>query len=274
MRLEFRKMHGAGNDFVVVDTRARAPLTPAEARALADRRLGVGCDQVIGLEAPRGEEGQGGDIFMRIRNPDGSEAGACGNATRCVAELLRTETGRTSLAIRTISGLLPATFQGKGVWSVDMGAPRLGWREIPLAHACDTLAIPLEIENFRNPSALSMGNPHATFFVDDLAAVDIPRLGPILENAPIFPERANVGFAQILAPDRIRLRVWERGAGLTLACGSGACASLVNAARRNLTGRAATLVLDGGELRIEWRADDHVVMTGPTATSFTGTIDL
>jgi diaminopimelate epimerase len=274
MSLSFRKMHGAGNDFVVVDTRARAPLTPAEARALADRRLGVGCDQVIGLEAPRGEEGQGADIFMRIRNPDGSEAGACGNATRCVAELLREQTGMTSLAIRTISGLLPATFQGDGIWSVDMGAPRLGWREIPLAHACDTLTIPLEIEDFRNPSALSMGNPHATFFIDDLAGVDVPRLGPILENAPIFPERANIGFAQILAPDRIRLRVWERGAGLTLACGSGACAALVNAARRSLTGRAATLVLDGGELRIEWRPDDHVVMTGPTATSFTGTIDL
>ena len=274
MHLEFRKMHGAGNDFVVVDTRARAPLTPAEARALADRRLGVGCDQVIGLEAPREEEGQGADIFMRIRNPDGSEAGACGNATRCVAELLRTETGKTSIAIRTISGLLPATFHGDGVWSVDMGVPRLGWRDIPLDHPCDTLAIPLEIEDLRSPAALSMGNPHATFFVDDLAAVDIPRLGPILENAPIFPERANIGFAQILAPDRIRLRVWERGAGLTLACGSGACAALVNAARRNLTGRAATLVLDGGELRIEWRADDHVTMTGPTATSFTGTIDL
>lgn len=269
MRLDFRKMHGAGNDFVVVDTRARAPLTPAQARFLADRRTGVGCDQVIGLEA-----GQGADIFMRIRNPDGSEAGACGNATRCVAELLREQTGRESLIIQTISGLLPSIHRGEGQWSVDMGAPRLAWNEIPLAHEADTLMAPLEIEDLRFPACASMGNPHATFFVDDLAGIDIPRLGPILENAPLFPERANIGFAQILAPDRIRLRVWERGAGLTLACGSGACATLVNAARRGLTGRAAALLLDGGELRIEWRDDDHVIMTGPTATAFTGSVDL
>ncbi len=274
MSLNFRKMHGAGNDFVVVDTRARAPLSPAEAQALADRHRGVGCDQVIGLEA-----GQGADVFMRIRNPDGSEAGACGNATRCVAELLREQTGKTALTIRTIAGLLPATCHGGGIWSVDMGTPRLAWQEIPLASPCDTLAIHLEIEDLRNPAALSMGNPHATFFVDDLAEIDIPRLGPILEQAPIFPQRANIGFAQILAPDamggdRIRLRVWERGAGLTLACGSGACAALVNAARRNLAARAATIVLDGGELHIAWRDDSHVVMTGPTATAFTGTIDL
>lgn len=284
MSLQFRKMHGAGNDFVIVDTRGRPNLTEQEARALADRRLGVGCDQVIGLETPEnagesGGAGQGADIFMRIRNPDGSEAGACGNATRCVAELLRETTGRTSLTIRTIAGDLPATYQGGDRWSVDMGAPRLGWRDIPLAEPADTLAIPLECEDLRDPACLSMGNPHATFFVDDLAEVDIPRLGPVLEHAPIFPERANIGFAQILAPDdkggdRIRLRVWERGAGLTLACGSGACAALVNAARRGLASRAATLLLDGGELRIEWREDNHVVMTGPTATAFTGSIDL
>ncbi len=277
MPTAFRKMHGAGNDFVVVDTRGRAPLSPAEARTLADRHRGIGCDQVIGLEAPAG--GQGADVFMRIRNPDGSEAGACGNATRCVAELLREATGRTSLTIRTIAGDLPATHQGGGVWSVDMGAPRLAWAEIPLAGPADTLALPLAIEDLRHPAAASMGNPHATFFVDDLAGIDIPRLGPLLEHAPIFPERANIGFAQILAPgtdgqDRIRLRVWERGAGLTLACGSGACATLVNAARTGRAGRAATLLLDGGELHIAWRADDHVVMTGPTATAFTGSIEL
>jgi diaminopimelate epimerase len=274
MHLNFRKMHGAGNDFVIVDTRGRPNLTEQEARVLADRRLGIGCDQVIGLETPQREEGQGPDIFMRIRNPDGSEAGACGNATRCVAELLREATGGTALIIRTIAGDLPATYLGAGRWSVDMGEPRLAWQDVPLADPTDTLAIPLAIEDLGTPAALSMGNPHATFFVDDLAATDIPRLGPILEHAPIFPERANIGFAQILAPDRIRLRVWERGAGLTLACGSGACAALVNAARRGQTARAATLLLDGGELRIEWRADAHVIMTGPTATAFTGSIDL
>jgi diaminopimelate epimerase len=280
MPIAFRKMHGAGNDFVIVDTRGRPNLSEQEARALADRRLGIGCDQVIGLElAEISGAGQGPDIFMRIRNPDGSEAGACGNATRCVAELLRETTGRTALTIRTIAGDLPATYQGQGRWSVDMGEPRLTWRDVPLADPTDTLAVPLAIEDLPAPAALSMGNPHATFFVDDLTDTDIPRLGPILEHAPIFPERANIGFAQILAPDakggdRIRLRVWERGAGLTLACGSGACAALVNAARRGLTARAATLLLDGGELRIEWRDDGHVIMTGPTATAFTGTIEL
>ena len=273
MSLSFRKMHGAGNDFVVVDTRARAPLTPAEARALADRRLGVGCDQVIGLEAPREEEGQGADIFMRIRNPDGSEAGACGNATRCVAELLRTETGKTSIAIRTISGLLPATFHGDGVWSVDMGVPRLGWRDIPLDHPCDTLAIPLEIEDLRSPAALSMGNPHATFFVDDLTHLQIETIGPKLEHARLFPERANIGFARIDAPDRIRLRVWERGAGLTLACGSGACAALVNAHRRGLAARRAEIEMDGGTLTLTWRDDGHVLMEGPVALVFEGELD-
>ena len=309
MPLSFRKMHGAGNDFVVVDTRNRPGLTPAEARVLADRRRGVGCDQVIGLEAPAdaagqrtgdqrtgdqrtgdqhtgdqragglgagglGAAGRAADVFMRILNPDGSEAGACGNATRCVAELIREQTGRTELTIRTIAGDLPASWRGDGVWSVDMGEPRLAWQDIPLAGPADTLALPLEIEDLRAPAALSMGNPHATFFVDDLAALEVARLGPLLEHAPIFPERANIGFAQVLGPDRIRLRVWERGAGLTLACGSGACAALVNAARRHLAGRAATLILDGGELDIAWRADSHVVMTGPTATAFRGSIEL
>jgi diaminopimelate epimerase len=275
MPIAFRKMHGAGNDFVIVDTRGRPNLSEQEARALADRRLGIGCDQVIGLElAEISGAGQGPDIFMRIRNPDGSEAGACGNATRCVAELLRETTGRTALTIRTIAGDLPATYQGQGRWSVDMGEPRLTWRDVPLADPTDTLAVPLAIEDLPAPAALSMGNPHATFFVDDLTDTDIPRLGPILEHAPIFPERANIGFAQILAPDRIRVRVWERTAGLTLACGSGACATLVNAARRGLTGRHATIVVDGGELGIAWREDGHVLMTGPTTLAYRGEIDL
>ncbi len=271
MDVPFLKMHGCGNDFVVLDGRARAlGITPARAAAIADRHTGVGCDQVIVLEpaAP------GADVFMRIRNPDGSEAGACGNATRCVATLLAAETGRRALTVRTISGELPCEVHADGRVTVDMGPVRLGWRDIPLAAEADTLHLPLAEGGVSDPAACSMGNPHATFFVADLAGVAVARVGPVLEHAALFPQRANIGFAQVLAPDRIRLRVWERGTGLTLACGSGACATLVNAARRGLTGRRATVALDGGELAIEWRADSHVLMTGPVAIAFTGTLAL
>jgi diaminopimelate epimerase len=265
MQIPFRKMHGAGNDFVVVDARAAAlPLSPARIAALADRRTGIGCDQFITLE-PTGAA----DVFMRIHNPDGSEAGACGNATRCVAALVHDETGRTDLTIETISGLLPASV-GAGAITVDMGVARFGWRDIPLAHDSDTLALPIE----GNPAACNMGNPHATLFVADVEAAPVASLGAALECDALFPARANIGFAQVLAPDRVRLRVWERGAGLTLACGSGACAALVNAARRGLTGRRAEMVLDGGTLVIEWREDGHVLMTGPFALAFEGLVDL
>ena len=211
---------------------------------------------------------------MRIRNPDGSEAGACGNATRCVAELVMTESGRDSLSVRTISGELPSLRLPDGTVRVDMGPARLGWDEVPLARAMDTLHLPLSSEGVSDPAGCSMGNPHATFFVPNLDALDIPRIGPALEHDPLFPERANIGFVQVLAPDHLRLVVWERGAGLTLACGTGACAALVNAARRGLSARAATVSLPGGDLRIEWREDGHVLMSGPTATAFTGMIDL
>jgi diaminopimelate epimerase len=273
MNASFLKMHGCGNDFVVFDERA-APLglTAARAAAIADRRTGVGCDQFIVIEPP--PPGSAADAFMRIRNPDGAEAGACGNATRCVAHLLAAETGRSRLAIETIAGLLPAEILADGRVAVDMGEVRLDWRSVPLAAAHDTLHLPLAEGPVGDPAAASMGNPHATFFVPDLAALPIETIGPRLEHAAIFPERANIGFVQVLAPDRIRLRVWERGAGLTLACGSGACAALVNAARRGLTGRRATVLVDGGELEIEWRADGHVLMTGPVATAFRGTLDL
>jgi len=268
MEIPFIKMHGAGNDFVVLDGRAMPlGLTVERIRLLADRRLGIGCDQLISLEpaAP------GADVFMRIHNPDGSEAGACGNATRCVASLIGAETGARTLVIRTISGDLPSILLPDGRVTVDLGAPRLDWAEVPLARAMDTLHLPLE----GDPAACSMGNPHATFFVDSLDGFDIPSLGRRFETDALFPDRANIGFAEILAPDHIRLRVWERGAGLTLACGSGACATLVNAARRSLTGRHARLTLDGGELDIAWReSDGHVLMTGPVATSFSGTIAL
>jgi len=270
MRVPFRKMHGCGNDFVVLDERS-APLgvTPAQGAAIADRRIGVGCDQLIVIEPAE----FGADAFMRIRNPDGTEAGACGNATRCVATLLAAENGRAHQVIRTISGDLACELLPDGRVRVDMGPVRLDWRDIPLAHAMDTLDLNLSSGPVSRPAAADMGNPHATFFVADLDAIPIRELGPKLEHDPLFPEHANIGFVQVLASDRIRLRVWERGAGLTLACGSGACAALVNAARRGLTGREASVIMDGGELTIAWRDDNHVLMTGPVATSFTGAID-
>ncbi|MBP0494808.1 diaminopimelate epimerase [Roseomonas indoligenes] len=271
MIIPFRKMHGLGNDFVVLDARATPlPVSPDRAAAIADRRTGIGCDQFIVMEPGEG----GAEVFMRIRNPDGSEAGACGNATRCVAELVMTESGRDALSVRTISGELPSERLPDGTIRVDMGPARLGWDEVPLARAMDTLHLPLSAEGVSDPAGLSMGNPHATFFVPDLAALDIPRIGPALEHDPFFPERANIGFVQVLAPDHLKLVVWERGAGLTLACGTGACAALVNAARRGLSARAATVSLPGGDLRIEWREDGHVLMSGPAATAFTGMIDL
>jgi diaminopimelate epimerase len=272
MQIPFMKMHGAGNDFVILDGRNRPlALTTDQVRHIADRRLGIGCDQLITLEPGR----DGADVFMRIHNPDGSEAGACGNATRCVASLIGLESGRDRVTIRTISGDLPSVLHADGTVTVDLGAPRLAWDEVPLSAAMDTLHLPLADGGLADPAACSMGNPHATFFVDDIAATAVATLGPRFETDAIFPDRANIGFAQVLSPDRIRLRVWERGAGLTLACGSGACATLVNAARLGLTARRAEMILDGGRLIIEWReTDGHVLMTGPAETSFTGTIAL
>jgi diaminopimelate epimerase len=269
MVIPFMKMHGAGNDFVVIDGRSQSlGLTPPLIRWLADRRLGIGCDQLISLEPA-----EGADVFMRIHNPDGSESGACGNATRCVAALLGEQTGRRDFTIRTLAGDLPSVLLPDGRVTVDLGPPRLDWAEVPLAREVDTLHLPLADESVADPAACSMGNPHATFFVPDVDIAE--RLGRRFETDALFPDRANIGFAQILAPDRIRLRVWERGAGLTLACGSGACAALVNAARRGLTGRAARMILDGGVLDIAWReSDGHVLMTGPAVTSYIGTVDL
>ena len=267
----FIKMHGLGNDFVVIDARAK-PLALSEAatRAIADRHTGVGCDQLIVMEAPRADHRS--DVFMRILNADGSEVGACGNATRCVADLLMTETGRAKLVIETQAGLLQAERAPGGRVKVDMGPARLDWREIPLAKAADTLHVPLALGPLADPVAVNMGNPHAVFFVDDVKIINLATLGPKLEHDPLFPERANIGIAQILATDRLRLRVWERGAGITRACGSGACAALVAAARRGYTERRAVVVVDGGEIEIEWREDGHVMMTGPVAVSFTGAL--
>jgi diaminopimelate epimerase len=268
----FRKMHGLGNDFVVLDARAAAlPITPGRAAAIADRHFGIGCDQFIVLEPPA----PGADVFMRIRNPDGSEAGACGNATRCIASLVAEERGTDRVVVRTIAGDLPVERLPGGLWRADMGPARLRWDDVPLARKVDTLHVPLALGPVSDPAACSMGNPHATFFVEDLDAIRVAELGPRLEHDPIFPDRANIGFAQVLAPDRMRLVIWERGAGLTLACGSGACAAIVNAARRGLTGRRATVTMPGGDLTMEWReSDGHVLMTGPVATAFTGSLDL
>jgi diaminopimelate epimerase len=267
--LPFLKMHGAGNDFVVLDGRARAvAFTPAQARWIADRRLGVGCDQIIIIEV----DAAGADAFMRILNADGSEAGACGNATRCVAALLAEETGARTVVIRTVSGLLPAEILGPGLVEVDMGAPRLEWGDVPLSGPMDTLHVKLAMGPVEDPAACSMGNPHATFFVDDLAHLQVASIGPVLERSKIFPERANIGFAQVESPERIRLKVWERGSGLTLACGSGACAALVNAHRRGLAGRRAVVAMDGGEVLVTWRADGHVLMRGPAETAFAGVL--
>jgi diaminopimelate epimerase len=262
-------MHGAGNDFVVLDGRAgKLAFTPAQARWIADRHTGIGCDQIIIIE---NDELDAADAFMRILNADGSEAGACGNATRCVAALLAEETGARRVTIRTLSGLLQADILGPGLVEVDMGEPGLLWDQVPLASPADTLHLKIAMGPVEDPAACSMGNPHATFFVNDLARLPIETVGPVLERHKQFPERANIGFALVESPERIRLRVWERGSGLTLACGSGACAALVNAHRRGLAANRATLILDGGELTITWReADGHVLMKGPAITAFAG----
>ena len=268
----FIKMHGLGNDFVVVDAR-EVPfvLDHGTARALADRRAGVGCDQIVVLEPPRNGRA---DVFFRVWNSDGGEVDACGNGTRCAASLIMAESGRETLAIETAAGLLGAQAAGAGRVTVDMGEARLAWDEIPLAREQDTLHLALERETLRDPVGVNMGNPHAVFFVEDAAAVDLARLGPELEHDPLFPERANIGIAQVTGPDHLRLRVCERGAGITRACGTGACAAAVAAIRRGLTGRRVTETLDGGALDIEWREDGHVMMTGPVATAFVGELDL
>jgi diaminopimelate epimerase len=267
----FIKMHGLGNDFVVIDAR-RDPLalSDAQAHAIADRKTGVGCDQFIVIEPPRNGAT---DATMRIRNADGGEVEACGNASRCVAQLLMRERRATRVAIDTAAGVIVAEDAGDGRVAVDLGPARLEWREIPLARAMDTLHLDLALGPLSDPVAVNVGNPHAVFFVPDAEAIDLKTLGPQLERHALFPERCNIEAATVLSPTRIRMRVWERGVGITRACGTGACATLVAAARRGLTDRTAEVVLDGGTLEIEWTADGRVRMTGPVATSFTGVLD-
>lgn len=268
---DFVKMHGLGNDFVVLDIRASGlALTDGQVRAIADRRRGIGCDQLIVVEKPRN---QLSDAWMTIYNPDGSQSGACGNATRCVAWLLMNEAKSDKVVIETRAGLLDGERRGDDLVAVDMGPARLDWRDIPLAEAVDTLHLGITNGPLHDPVGVNMGNPHAVFFVDDVTKIDLAALGPGLENHALFPERANIEIAQVTGPQTIRMRVWERAAGITQACGSGACATLVAAARRGLTGRKADVVLDGGTLTIEWLPDDHVLMTGPVALVAAGRID-
>ena len=270
-RTEFIKMHGLGNDFVIVDARRREfALDARQVRAIADRRTGIGFDQLIVLRPP---EDDAADAAFAIHNADGGEAEACGNAARCVAWMAMEESGRDTARLETAAGTLRAWRAGPLAVTVDMGEPRFDWRDIPLAAQRDTLHLPLSRGPLADATAVNMGNPHAVFFVDDAESVDLAALGPALEHDRLFPERANIGVAELRGEDRMRLRVWERGAGLTMACGTGACAALVAGHRRGSIGRRATMELDGGPLEIVWGDDNRVTMTGPVAVSFRGAID-
>ncbi|WP_374472070.1 diaminopimelate epimerase [Phenylobacterium sp.] len=276
MARPFLKMNGLGNDFVVVEARS-APFAPTaeEVRAIADRATGIGCDQLISIEPPGPEDKDAGvDARARFWNADGEEVSACGNGTRCVGWLLMQSGEKDEAVIETKAGRLFATRAGDRLVSVDMGPPRLEWQEIPLASEQDTRELGVVLYEYADlmapPGCVSMGNPHVVFFVPDAEQAPVTEAGPRIETHPLFPEHVNVGFAQVVGRDHIRLRVWERGAGLTKACGTGACAALVAASRRGLVDRAATLQLDGGELFIEWRDDGHVIMTGPAAVDFAG----
>lgn len=265
MRVEFIKMHGLGNDFVVLDARVQhlPELDATLVRALADRHAGIGCDQLIALE-PSSEA----DCRMRIFNQDGGEVEACGNAARAVGLLL----GEPS-RILTTGGLIETRPDGEGV-AVDMGEPRFGWEELPLAYAMDTASMPVGWEELEQPSAVNVGNPHVVFFVLDNDAVQLDRLGPLIENDPLFPERINVNVATVEDQGTIRLRVWERGAGLTRACGTGACATAVAAIRRGLVRNDVTVHLPGGPLDISWSEGGSITMSGPATESFRGSFDL
>ena len=260
----FTKMHGLGNDFLVLDARAEPlALTATLVRRLANRHTGIGFDQLILIEP-----GSTADVRLRFWNSDGSEVGACGNGTRAAAALL----GGTH-SIETAGGLLKGAAVAGGA-EVDMGVPRWDWQAVPLAYAMDTLHLPLAWEALEDPAALSVGNPHVVFFVADAGAVDLPRIGPLIEHDPVFPERVNVGIAQPLARDHLLLRVWERGAGATLACGTGAVAAVAAARRRGLVDDRVTVSLPGGDLVVTCRADGHLLLAGPAVIAYTGQVEL
>lgn len=275
MDVPFSKMNGIGNDFVVIDVRKHKVAIGADAaRHIGDRHRGVGFDQMLII----GPGKNGADAEMRIWNSDGSEVESCGNGARCVADVVLSETGKPEVKLWTKGGLLSCTRGSDGRITVDMGAPKLEWQEIPLAERMDTRILdikvgPIDAPVLFGPSAVNMGNPHCIFFVDNVNAHDIAKLGPMLEYHPLFPERANISFAQVTEKGVIRTRVWERGVGITLACGTAACATAVAAARKNLSGRKSRIVLDGGALDIEWReSDGHVLMTGPAELNYSGVL--
>ncbi|MGB4058296.1 MAG: diaminopimelate epimerase [Alphaproteobacteria bacterium] len=285
--MRFIKMHGLGNDFVILDLRDAAE-APARAKlaAMTDRKRGIGCDQLIILEPRKNPDS---DLYMRILNaPDADEAEACGNATRCVAMLVMDEGGKDKVTIETVAGLLSCWRELDGRITVDMGVPKFGWRDIPLSEECDTLYLPsplIPLPEGRGKDALrqgegdkavgvNVGNPHAVFFVEDVENFPVRELGPGVENNKLFPQKTNVEFVQVKSSKELRMRVWERNSGETEACGSGACAVLVAAVRRGLSERKADVVLDGGVLTIEWReSDDHILMTGAAAYVFEGNLN-
>ncbi|MBK6895163.1 MAG: diaminopimelate epimerase [Alphaproteobacteria bacterium] len=266
--MNFLKMHGLGNDFVILDQRAGLqPLSREAAARISDRHFGVGCDQLIILEPS-----EKADLFMRIYNPDGSEAESCGNATRCVADLVMKQQGNGACLIETKGGILDCRRAAGMQVSVDMGPPRLGWQDIPLSEEKDTLHLGIGQGPAHDPVGVNMGNPHCVFFVQGIEEIPIEALGPVFERHKLFPQRANISFAEVTGGASIRMRVWERGAGVTLACGSASCATIVAAVRRGLiTGRSADIQMDGGALRLEWReGDGHVLMVGPVSYVFEG----
>ncbi len=273
--IPFRKMNGLGNDFVVLDARSRAiPMNEEIAHAISNRQTGIGCDQLITIETDRHA-----DAFMRIRNSSGGEVDACGNATRCIGDILLNEKGTNSVTIRTNAGMLVCSRAAEpGMITADMGKPKLRWDQIPIAEEMDTKLIELQIGPIdspilHSPSVVNVGNPHCIFWVDDVDAFDLENIGPMLEHHPMFPERANISLAHVTSQTSITLKVWERGVGLTRACGSAACATLVAASRKKLTGRKATVHLPGGPLMIEWREEDsHILMSGPYEYEFDGTL--
>jgi diaminopimelate epimerase len=271
MTLPFVKMHGAGNDFVVFDARAETlNFTPMQLEAIAARRTGVGCDQLIVMEPSKRA-----DVFMRIYNADGSQVNACGNATRCVGWLMMEENKSEEVIIETNAGILHCTMAGHKKVRVNMGAPKFGWQDIPLSEEVDTLHMPIEEGILSDPVALSMGNPHVVFTVPSILEAPVHELGPRLEHHPLFPERTNVSFAQVIDESRVKLRVWERGSGETLACGTAACATLVGLTLRGLLSGKALIELPGGDLEVEWdQKAEKVFMTGPVAASFIGVLDV
>ena len=266
MRKPFIKMHGLGNDFVILDSRKNSFVLNKESlKLISNRRLGIGCDQIIEMT-----ESKKADIYMKIYNSDGSEAEACGNATRCVAGLLFASEPKKEVLIETIAGLVKAESEENGLIKVDMGEPKFFWKDIPLIK--DLKIINFDDFSLKNGLAINIGNPHIVFFVDDLKSIDIEKIGPIIENDSLFPEKVNLEICEVINKNKIKIKVWERGAGVTLACGSGACASLIASHKLGLTEHEAEVVLSGGSLNIKWNiaTDNHIIMSGPIAVSFLG----